>query len=100
MAASIARKNVLLILRAGLQYLPDCEGHAMRTGLSVVVASATLVTVVLGDAANAQTQRQRHLPYIRAASDCIANAVKRDYAFADAVQTDNFKHLVNGKSPF
>lgn len=78
-ATSIARTSVLLIPGEGLEYLPGREGCVMRTGLSVVVASAILATV-LGGAANAQTQRQRHLPNIRAASDCIANAVKREHA--------------------
>lgn len=90
---SIARMSALFIPREGIEYLPGSEGCVMRTRLFVVISSVFLSTVLCNEA-NAQTQRQRHLPYIRAASDCIANAVKRDYAFADAVETDNFKPLI------
>ena len=65
----------------------------MRIGFLSVVACGLATLIAAGDA-RAETQRQRHLPYVRAASDCIANAVRRDYAFSDAVQTDSYRPLI------
>ncbi len=62
---------------------------------SYIIATATVLIASLAISdCHAETQRQRHLPYIRAASDCIANSVRRDYGFREAVKSNIFRPLI------
>lgn len=60
----------------------------------------TLITCLLAagsSAAIAQTEaerRRQHVPYVRAATDCIAAVVRRDDQFDFAVSSDNFRPTI------
>lgn len=60
----------------------------------------TLITCLLAvasSAASAQTEaerRRQHVPYVRAATDCIAAVVRRDEQFDFAVSSDNFRPAI------
>lgn len=74
--------------------MTDCrqqKGHPVRTliviGILALTAGPTL-------AQSESEKRHRHVPYVRAATDCVAAVVRRDDEFDSAVAYDKFHPLI------
>ena len=63
-------------------------------GLSVLFV-VLAANSALADSQSEREKRKLHVPYVRAATDCLANAVANSSQFASAVETDNFRPLLS-----
>ena len=61
-----------------------------------IIALALCATSALAQTASlTEAQKRRlHVPYVRAATNCIAAAAQNDSEFANAVKTDYFQPLI------
>ena len=68
----------------------------MRTFLVLAVLAASALPALAQTSAQLEAQkRKQHVPYVRAATDCVAAVVRRDDGFDGAVAYDSFQPLIN-----
>jgi hypothetical protein len=78
-------------LKVGVRHGSRNEIEAMSVARLVGLFCASLVFLPIGAAAAEDPMlRRQHLPYVRAASDCIATAVRSDFGFLAVVEANNF----------
>ncbi|MCV9937715.1 hypothetical protein OIU35_15275 [Boseaceae bacterium BT-24-1] len=62
---------------------------------SILVTGALAMAVWPALAQSEAEKRRQHVPYVRAATDCVASVVRRDDQFDSAVAYDSFQPLLN-----
>jgi hypothetical protein len=71
----------------------------MRIVAVALVLSASIVSSAAQTAQSEAEKRRQHVPYVRAATFCIANFVRQDEQFSNAVVADYFTPLIGRAWP-